>query len=125
MDKDFSCLSEGQKQLVLLARTTVQNTPVMLMDEPDSALDYVNRHDMMRRLSDLVHEEKKICLMATHDPNFALEYCDRILILKDGEARWDFLPAKADRKELEQALSCLYGNIILLEHGGKCFMALK
>lgn len=125
MDKDYSSLSEGQKQLVLLARTAVQNTPVMLMDEPDSALDYVNRHDMMRRLSDLVHETKKFCLMATHDPNCALEYCDRILILKDGAVKWDFLPAKADREEVERALSCLYGNIVVFEQDDRRFMALK
>ena len=42
-DVDFGTLSQGQKQLVLLARSMVQQAPVMLMDEPDSALDFTNR----------------------------------------------------------------------------------
>ena len=37
-------LSEGQKQLIILARAMVQNAPVMLFDEPDSALDFLNHH---------------------------------------------------------------------------------
>lgn len=37
--RDYATLSEGQKQLVILARALSQDTPVMLMDEPDSALD--------------------------------------------------------------------------------------
>lgn len=125
LDRDFSSLSEGQKQLVLLARAAVQNTPVMLMDEPDSALDYVNRHDMLRRLSALVHAAQKVCLLATHDPNFALAYCDRILILKDHDLKWDFCPGTTDRPTMEQALSSLYGEIVLIEQGGRRFMALK
>ncbi|MCL2221647.1 MAG: ABC transporter ATP-binding protein, partial [Oscillospiraceae bacterium] len=43
-NEDFSKLSEGQKQLVILARTLVQDAPIMLMDEPDSALDFPNKY---------------------------------------------------------------------------------
>ena len=52
--EDFSKLSEGQTQLVILTRTLVQNTPVMLMDEPDSALDFPNKHMTLARISKLV-----------------------------------------------------------------------
>lgn len=39
-EQDFGALSQGQRQMIILARCLVQNTPVMLMDEPDSALDF-------------------------------------------------------------------------------------
>lgn len=121
--QDFGKLSEGQKQLVLLTRAVVQNTPVMLMDEPESALDYVNKHEMMRRVSDLVHEQGKIGLIATHDPNVALTYCDRILIVKNQGIVWDFYQREIGHAKVKQALSCLYGNIVVVQHGGKCYMA--
>ena len=44
LNKDYAILSEGQKQLVNFARVLMQNTPIMLLDEPDSALDFDNRH---------------------------------------------------------------------------------
>ena len=121
-EKDFSKLSGGQKQRVLLARAVVQNTPVMLMDEPDSALDYGNRHEMMQGLSKLIHSEQKIGIIATHDPNFALAYCDRILILKDGGVSKDFSPKDTPVGKIEKALADIYGSIQVIEIDGSCFM---
>ncbi|NCB64263.1 MAG: ABC transporter ATP-binding protein, partial [Clostridia bacterium] len=81
-EKLFDELSEGQKQLVIFARALVQNAPVMLLDEPDSALDFVNRHQLLGRMAELVREGGKAGLITLHDPNFAMAYCDRLLLLK-------------------------------------------
>ncbi len=112
-EKEFSHLSEGIKQLVILARTLVQDTPVMLMDEPDSALDYVNKNMVLGKISQIVHSEKKCALISIHDPLSAIRYCDRILFMKDGTIVNDVYVKKATRSTIEEAFSTIYGELKL------------
>ena len=58
-DKDFGELSQGQKQMVILARCIAQNAPVMLMDEPDSALDFLNKHIVLEKIRTVVRDGNK------------------------------------------------------------------
>ncbi|GAL36098.1 hydroxymethylpyrimidine ABC transporter ATPase component [Vibrio maritimus] len=62
-------LSGGQRQRVALARTLMQNKPVVLMDEPFSALDAVTRHKLQELAADLLKD--KTVLLITHDPQEA------------------------------------------------------
>ena len=117
--KDFSHLSEGEQQMVILARTLVQSAPVMLMDEPDSALDFLNRHRMLARVQDLIHSEKKAGIITIHDPNFALAYCDRLILLRDGTVVNQIRPRCTGREKIRACLSEVYGSIDLLEHNGR------
>lgn len=116
---DFSKLSEGQKQMVILARALLQDAPVMLLDEPDSALDFLNRHAMMSRVRALVHEQGKAGLVTLHEPNTALEYCDRIVTLADGEIVCELALKDAGAPQLQACLAGLYGGIRILEDGGR------
>lgn len=124
-DQDFARLSEGQKQLVILARTLVQNAPVMLMDEPDSALDFPNRHMVLARIRKLIHEEGKAGLITLHDPNLALAYCDSIILLKDGEIVGRLELAGATDTQIRLHLSKIYGDIDVLEHNGRFITLLR
>ena len=124
-EKDFSRLSEGQKQLVILARTLVQDSSVMLMDEPDSALDFLNRHRMLGRIQELIHNEHKAGLVTLHDPNFALAYCDRLILLHNGSIAAQ-LPLKgASAQEIQDCLYIIYGKIAVLEHNRQYMMIVK
>ena len=117
-DKDYAQLSEGQKQMVILARTLVQDTPVLLMDEPDSALDFVNRNVVLRKIRHIIHNQNKAGFITLHDPNFALSYCDTLLLMKEGSII-QRLPLKgASREDVEKALKKIYGNIRILSHEG-------
>ena len=109
-EKEFSHLSEGIKQLVILARTLVQDTPVMLMDEPDSALDYVNKNMVLQKISMVVHSEQKSALISIHDPLSAIRYCDRILFMKDGTIVQDINVKASSREEIENAFALIYGD---------------
>ena len=80
-ERDFLTLSEGQRQMVLLARAFVRDCPLLVLDEPDSALDFQNRHRMMALLSRLCREKGMGILLCSHDANFAMEYADRLLLL--------------------------------------------
>jgi len=117
--EDFSMLSEGQKQLIVLARTIIQNTPVMLMDEPDSALDFLNRHQLMDRFRRLIHSEGKAALVTLHDPYLALNYCDRIIILNGGKVVYDLTLKDSSLSDIETCLHLIYGDIIIAEYGGR------
>jgi len=118
-DKDFSRLSEGQKQLIILTRTLVQNAPVMLMDEPDSSLDFPNRHSVLAKIRDIIHQQNKVGLVTLHDPNFALEYCDKIVLIANGKLLGELRPKTATEQEVLTHLSKIYGNIDVLEHRGR------
>jgi putative hydroxymethylpyrimidine transport system ATP-binding protein len=77
-------LSGGMRQRVALARTLMEDRPVVLMDEPFSAVDAPTRH----RLQDLAARllAGRTVLLVTHDPLEALRLADRILVLSGSPA---------------------------------------
>ena len=83
-DIPFNQLSGGQQQLVMLARALYQDTPVMLLDEPNSHLDFANQHKVMGLIRQIVKLRGATALITLHDPNLALLYCDEVIILKQG-----------------------------------------
>ena len=82
-DRDFSRLSGGEQQLVLLARAIAQNSDILVMDEPASSLDYGNQLRILEVVKDLAGEGYTI-LLSTHDPQQALQFSDRVLALAEG-----------------------------------------
>ncbi len=82
--RPFNQLSGGERQLVMLARALFQNAPIMLLDEPNSHLDFSNQHRMMALMRDMVKKRGVTALISLHDPNLTLHYCDQVVMLKDG-----------------------------------------
>jgi iron complex transport system ATP-binding protein len=76
-------LSGGEAQRVAIARALAQDTKVLLLDEPVSALDPRHAIAVFRLLGGLRKEGRGI-LVALHDINYALRFADRVLFLKDG-----------------------------------------
>ncbi len=72
-------LSGGMRQRVALARTLMENRPVVLMDEPFSNLDAISRVRMQNMAADLLKD--RTVLLITHDPMEALRLGDRIYVL--------------------------------------------
>ena len=125
VNEDFSSLSEGQKQLVILTRTLLQNTPVMLMDEPDSALDFQNRHRILAKIRQLAKSEHAAALVSLHDPSLALAYCDRLILMQDGKIISDISLCCSGREDIEACLSAVYGAIALQEYDGRYVVMLN
>ena len=113
--RNYLSLSEGQKQLVILARMLVEETTLLLLDEPDSALDVSNRYRMMEQLKDMIKGQEKAAVLCLHDPLLALEFCDEILLLKEGNIYEILKPEKDSTEKIEQALQNIFGKIRLLE----------
>lgn len=120
--RDFGTLSQGQRQLIILARCMVQDTPVTLMDEPDSALDFLNRHMVLGKVRQMLHDGGRAGLITLHDPNFALAYCDRILLLRDGRLQGELAMDRAGREEIQEKLSLIYGDIDVIPYPGGYLM---
>lgn len=120
--KNFQTLSEGQKQLCILARALVQKTQLLLFDEPDSALDYPNRHKMLHTIRQIVYDKKKTGLLILHDLGIALDYCDQLLVMKDGRLCGILHPQTDSETVLSETLSCVYGPVKVFRHHGHCFL---
>ena len=78
-------LSGGEKQKVVLARALAQQPKVLLLDEPTSALDIQNQYGVLKMVKEICHNDNIIAAMVIHDLNLALRFCDRFLLLKDGQ----------------------------------------
>ena len=71
-------LSDGQLQMVMIAKALAQDTPVLFLDEPTAHLDLNNRVDIMNTLRELSRTGGKSILVATHELDLALQTADRI-----------------------------------------------
>ncbi len=80
----FNQLSEGEKQLVLIARSLLQDTDYIIMDEPTSNLDFKNQFQIMAKLRRMADNGCGV-IIALHDPNLALKFSDQIIILSQGK----------------------------------------
>lgn len=78
ISKKLYQLSDGQMQMVMIARALAQTTPIILLDEPTAHLDLNNRVEIMRMLKDLARKTDKAILIATHELDLALQTADYI-----------------------------------------------
>lgn len=80
-DKLISELSDGEKQRVMIAKAFVQDTPIIILDEPTAHLDLPNRVEIMLLLHKLAHETGKTVIISTHELDMALQAADRVWLL--------------------------------------------
>ena len=77
-------LSGGQKQRVALARCLLRDKPILLLDEPFSALDPELRMDMLNLIDELCHSKNLTLLLVTHQPSELTDKVDRMLRIENG-----------------------------------------
>ncbi len=88
-NRPYLSLSGGERQRVHLARVLVQlsqaeNPPLLLLDEPTSAQDLAQQHQLLNVVSHLSRNHQYSVLMILHDINLASRYSDRVGIIEDG-----------------------------------------
>ena len=91
--KLYSQLSGGEKKRVSIARAMAQQTDIMLLDEAFTQLDINHQIEIMHILSQINQQEGKLILLISHNINLASEYCERIIMLKQGRVLADGKPA--------------------------------
>lgn len=77
-------LSGGQRQMIGLAQAMVRDPRVLLLDEPTSALDLRWQLQVLETVRALLQSHGAIGMIAIHDLNLALRFCDQIVILGEG-----------------------------------------
>lgn len=85
-ERDYTGLSGGERQLVLIARALVSECRVIVLDEPASALDLRNQAGVLRVLRSLADEGMAV-VMTTHHPDHALHIAERSVLMVSGEER--------------------------------------
>lgn len=82
-------LSGGQRQRVALARCLVREQPVLLLDEPFSALDPALRQEMLLLVKEVCERQNLTMLMVSHSVEDALRIAPRSVVIADGRIAWD------------------------------------
>ncbi len=77
-------LSGGERQRVAIARALMEDPPLLLMDEPFSALDSISRISLRGEFLDLSRKMKKTILLVTHDLREAFEMGDQLILMRRG-----------------------------------------
>lgn len=121
-EENYQNLSEGQKQLCILARTLAGGGKLLLLDEPESALDIRHRRELMKLLRDWVGEQGRLGVLILHDPALALEGCDQLVLLKEGRVSAVLHPKTDSLSQMEGALSEIYGPVTLTRCADKTGM---
>ena len=74
-------ISDGQLQIVLIARALAQDTPLIILDEPTTHLDLLHKVVLFKLLKKLTQETGKCILFSTHDIDMAIQLSDEIIIM--------------------------------------------
>ncbi|MFM8916842.1 MAG: ATP-binding cassette domain-containing protein, partial [Bacteroidota bacterium] len=89
VDQPIGTLSGGQRQALTLLMTIMDQTDVLLMDEPSSALDPATAKTVMGLAAQITREHGLTTLLVTHNLKDAETYGDRIIMLENGSVKKD------------------------------------
>ena len=84
-DRPVSELSGGEMQRVIISRALAQQPHILLLDEPTSQLDINHQIEVMKLVQDLARKRGIIVILISHDLNLSMRYCDKLLLLSEGE----------------------------------------
>ncbi|MBQ8159434.1 MAG: hypothetical protein IJ083_01680, partial [Clostridia bacterium] len=108
--------------LVMFARALVRETSLMVLDEPDSALDLQHQRVLMEILRERA-EMGISTILSSHHVNSMLYHADRLLLLESGILKADIRLKDVDEQTLRDALSSIYGSAVLIPFRDRYQMA--
>ncbi|NBO25222.1 MAG: ABC transporter ATP-binding protein [Actinobacteria bacterium] len=114
IDRDVATLSGGERQRVAIGRALTQASPIILLDEPTTALDVGYQQEVLE-LIDKLRKEKKIAVISTmHDLTVSGLYPDRLMLLADGQV---VASGSAESVLTRENIAKHYGaNVTVIDH---------
>jgi iron complex transport system ATP-binding protein len=103
-DRSIYDVSGGERQRAIIARALAQEPKVLLLDEPTAFLDLNHQLAICRILHRLNHERGLTVVLVSHDLNLASQYCDRLLMLSEGQIARMGSPDEVIRPEILEAV---------------------
>lgn len=82
--QDTLQMSDGERQILSIAKALVQDVPVILLDEPTAFLDYPNRIKILSLLQKLAHEKNLCIIQSSHDLDLCVQTVDAFLLFQEG-----------------------------------------
>jgi iron complex transport system ATP-binding protein len=82
--REVATLSGGERQRAVIARALAQEAPVLLLDEPTTALDIGHQQQVLSLVDELRHRRRLTVVSAMHDLTLAAQHADRFVLLADG-----------------------------------------
>ncbi|MDP1819379.1 MAG: ABC transporter ATP-binding protein [Acidimicrobiales bacterium] len=114
-DREVATLSGGERQRVLIARALAQGAPLVLLDEPTTALD-VGHQQQVLELVDALRRRHDLTVVTTmHDLTLAGQYAERLVLIDAGRVVVD---GPADEVLTEANLASYYGAKVRIIHDG-------
>ncbi len=101
--RGYTKISGGERQLVIIARALVQQTGVLILDEPTANLDFGNQILVLTQIKYLAKDGYTI-VQATHNPEHAFMFSDRVLAIHEGKVLADGTPSNIVTEELMHKL---------------------
>lgn len=89
VDKKHHEISDGQLQIVLIARALAQDTPLIILDEPTTHLDLFHKLSVFKLLKKLSHTTNKCILFSTHDIDLAIQLSDEMIVMAEESVTQD------------------------------------
>lgn len=82
-------ISDGQLQIVLIARALAQDTPLIILDEPTTHLDLLHKVSVFKLLKKLTQETNKCIVFSTHDIDLAIQMSDEMIVMTEENVAQD------------------------------------
>ena len=101
-DRMVQTLSDGERQKVMIAKALAQQTPIILLDEPTSFLDFPSKVEMLQLLHRLAKETDKVVFLSTHDLELALRIAD--LLVELDKSGLHVVPAEKVQSQISKLL---------------------
>ena len=108
-------LSGGQKQRIAIARALVKDPQIIMADEPTGALDSATGKQVFDTLKQL--SKTRLVIVVSHDREFAEQYGDRLIELKDGKIISDMMKVEEAPEKLDGNLTKIGDNVLTVKKG--------
>ena len=97
---DFSKISDGQRQRVMLARAICQETDILILDEPTSYLDIHHKILFLETLQKLAHDNNTAIIVSMHELDLAEKISDYVICVKEGKITHCGCPGDVFKREI-------------------------